>query len=273
MSNETQNYNAVAKTIPWPTMKVNAMRDQLKSVLPANMNIDFYCQSLAATLAIQQEKYKECNPLKLNYAMQRCAETGLLPDGKKATINPYKDDAKLIIMVGGFIDLLDAAGYRVQVENVYSGDSFKYTAGDNAGIHHNIDPFEDRGTYKGTYCILRQKSDNYVVVRELVSAKEMEKIKASAKTQNVWDGWADEKRKAAAIKRAAKRVSLNVQIEKAIEIDNSDYDLGKEKNITPSSVASTEPTSLLKELGLKKATEVEVPAETKAETEDDVFGK
>lgn len=256
MTTENQVSNAVAKTIPWPTQKVNAMREQLKSVLPSSMQLDFYCQSLAATLAIQQDKYRECNALKLNYAIQRCAEVGLLPDGKKAVINPYKEDAKLIIMVGGFIDLLDAAGYRVQVENVYSNDSFKYTAGDNAGIHHSIDPFSERGEYRGTYCILRQKSDNYIVVRELISQKEMDKIKASAKTQNVWDNWADEKRKAAAIKRAAKRVSLNVQLEKAIEIDNEDYNVGKEKNVTPAK--SQEPSDLMAELGLKKGTEVEV---------------
>lgn len=259
----TQKPNTPAKVVPWATATANAVRQQLERVLPKSMDIGFYLQSLTATLAIQEEKYRQCDRAKLFYAIQRCAEAGVLPDGRKAVINPYGSDAKLIIMVGGFVDKLDEAGYRVQVENVYSNDGFTYTAGDAPAIHHKIDPFGERGDYKGTYCILREKATEKIAVRELIGAKEMEKIKSCAKTKNVWEEWADEKRKAAAIKRTAKRINLTPALEKMIEIDNEDYDLVKEvKNVTPAEPpASEEPTRLLNALGLKKCSEIEHPKE------------
>ena len=250
-----QTSTTPVKKVSWATATAEGMREQLTKVLPQNITVDFYLQSLAATLAIQQDKYQNCDKMKLFYAIQRCAEAGLLPDGRKAAIIPYKDDAKLIIMVGGFVDKLDEAGYYVQPENVYANDGFSWIAGDNPSCNHKIDPFRDRGEYLGTYAIIRRKSDGAIVSRELISKDEMSKIRGSAKTKEVWDLWADEKCKAAVIKRAAKRLNLSPEVQKVIDVDNQDFDMDKAKNVTPSKM----PTDLMDKLGLKKGSEIPEP--------------
>ena len=173
-------------------------------------------------------------------------------------------------MFGAFVDKMDEAGYRVQAEQVYSEDQFTELAGDNPGIHHKINRFKPRGSYVGTYIILRAKKDGQVAVREFVSSDEMAKIRGCAQTDNVWQKWFDEKCKAAAIKRAAKRLSLSPEFEKMIDFDNEDNDPTGMKNITGSAFSSDpqdpkESSKLAAALNLKKGSEIEIPESTNKE--------
>lgn len=75
-------------------------------------------------------------------AVMRCAEIGLLPDGKQAAIVPFKVKGKptatLIPMIEGRIRLAKAAtpGLTLRVRVVYKDDDWKYSEGLTPILHH-----------------------------------------------------------------------------------------------------------------------------------------
>lgn len=67
-----------------------------------------------------------------------------------------------------------------------------------------MNPFAtDRGEVVGVYCIAKTASGD--VLADVMSRAEIDKIKAAAKTQNVWNSWYEEMAKKAIIKRASKQ--------------------------------------------------------------------
>ena len=80
----------------------------------------------------------ECTPASLDLAVLRCAEIGLLPDGRQAAIVPYKSTATLIPMIEGRIALARRAlpGLVLRARCVYRDDEFEHLEGSEPVLRH-----------------------------------------------------------------------------------------------------------------------------------------
>lgn len=93
-----------------------------------------------------------------------------------------------------------------KVELVYENDSFEWN-GPTSQPTHKADPFSDRGSVKGGYCIAKLPSGEFMT--EVMSVDEINKIRDTSKAfksgKGPWVNWYDEMAKKTILKRAFKQ--------------------------------------------------------------------
>lgn len=72
---------------------VSRKSDEFKAVLPAHITFEKFQRTLA-TAALSNPKLLECDRQSLLMAAMKCAQDGLLPDGREAVLTPFKNRAK-----------------------------------------------------------------------------------------------------------------------------------------------------------------------------------
>lgn len=180
------------------------------------------------------------NPALLFQAIYNTALTGL-------TLNPVLSYAHLIGYYGdnptiklmpdykGLIYLSGLAGAikDIQARIVYKGDEFKEVLGSNPQIIHN--PRYASKEVMGAYAIAFLNGGGFH--HEYMIKDEIDKVKALAKTQIVWNEHYPEMAKKTVIKRAYKTIpkskitgEVGEKIATAISLDNEDYFLGGGSN-------------------------------------------
>ena len=121
---------------------LNRMASQFKFALPKHMPPERFVRVVMT--AIQNEsKLLRCERGSLFNACMKCAQDGLLPDGREAALVPYQKRggpliAQYLPMVAGIRKKVRQSGmltdWNVQV--VQQGDEFEYELGDNPFIRH-----------------------------------------------------------------------------------------------------------------------------------------
>jgi recombination protein RecT len=182
-------------------------------------------------------------------AIRMCAQHGVTPDGNEATLQVYNSKVKgpngqdqwvkkvtYLPMIRGIVNRVMRSG-KIKLfyaEVVYEAETFKIdqTKGDRRPSH-DFDPMR-RGADKdivGAYSVAVY--DDGTTDCEPMSRAEIEKVKASAKTKNVWDGWFSEKAKVAVMKRHSKRLPLSAEdMDFILNRDETDFDQSP-RDVTP----------------------------------------
>jgi recombination protein RecT len=182
-------------------------------------------------------------------AIRMCAQHGVTPDGNEATLQVYNSKVKgpngqdiwvkkvtYLPMIRGIVNRVMRSGkirlFRAEV--VYEGESFTIDQTNGfARPVHDFDPMR-RGEDKdiiGAYSVAIY--DDATIDCEAMPRKEIEKVKASAKTKNVWDGWFSEKAKVAVMKRHSKRLPLSAEdMDFILNRDETDFDQSP-RDVTP----------------------------------------
>jgi recombination protein RecT len=178
-------------------------------------------------------------------AIRMCAGHGVIPDGVEATLQVYNAKVKIngreewikkvtyLPMIRGIQNRVMRSG-KVDLfyaEVVYENETFTIdtSQGDRRPVH-NPDWFNRGGDVVGAYSVV--KYSNGTIDCEPMSRSEIEKIKAVAKTKNVWDNWFEEKAKVAVMKRHSKRLPLSAEdLEFIMNREESDFD--QPRDVTP----------------------------------------
>lgn len=180
--------------------------------------------------------------------LRRCADYGVIPDGVQAVLQVYNTKIKLpsgeekwikkvtlLPMIRGIIERVQRSG-KVKIfyaEVVYDGEAFRIdqTHGDRRPAHE-FDPMR-RGADKdiiGAYSVAVYKDGTTDC--EVMPRDQIMKVRAVAKTKNVWDGWLPEKAKVAVMKRHSKRLPLSADdLEFILNRDETDFT--QMKDVTP----------------------------------------
>lgn len=183
-------------------------------------------------------------------AIRMCAQHGVTPDGNEATLQVYNSKAKgpngqeiwikkvtYLPMIRGIVNRVMRSG-KIKLfyaDVVYDLEDFTLdlSQGDRRPVH-NFDPMR-RGADKdviGAYSVAVY--DDGTIDCEPMPRNEIEKVKAAAKTKNVWDGWFSEKAKVAVMKRHSKRLPLSAEdMDFILNREETDFDQGPAKDITP----------------------------------------
>jgi recombination protein RecT len=164
-------------------------------------------------------------------AIQQCAQDGLYPDGKQAAFVKYGNRIQYLPMFMGILKKVRESGTLITItaKIVYERDKFKYWINqDGESFTHEPHLIEsEKGKPLFTYAqAIFRNGERYF---EIISEKDMMNIKGMSKARGgPWDGvFADEMRRKSVLKRLAKRLPMEPNIEAALDRDNEMYDLNK----------------------------------------------
>lgn len=168
-------------------------------------------------------------------ALLSCAADGLVPDGRKAVLTRYDEKTagrsvvRYLPMYQGMLEVAYRSGnfQSIEAQAVYKGDVFDCDLGDRAFIRHSR-PLESRlGEIVGAYAIAR--TVNGGVFREVAAREDLVRIRAVSRTprSGPYVDWPGEMARKGALRRLWKWLPKTPAMERLIEHDNVNYDLGR----------------------------------------------
>lgn len=225
-----------------PVQKANnlikAMGPEFGRVLPKILTPDRFCRVVLSAVnknqALAQALADTRNQASALGAFMKAAESGLEPDGRRATINCYKKstggyDITFIPMYQGLCELAMRSGQisNIHADKVCENDDFEWNTGK---ISHKINFKEPRGEAYAYYCVVTFKDGS--TKTEVMSKSEVEAVRdrssafqASKKYGKScpWITDFDEMAKKTVFRRCSKWIPLSPEVQKAFDFDNDDF--------------------------------------------------
>lgn len=204
--------------------------------------------------------------LSLYAAFHRCAQTGLVPDGREAAIVPFKGKAQFMPMVSGLCKLARNSGEikTINAQIVYKNDSYEHWI-DESGEHFKHVPARgDRGDVSLVYAFCQTKDDG--VFFEELNMADIDAIqKMSRADDGPWKGpFRTEMMRKSAIRRLLKyRVPSSTDVDDIIR--ENDEPMSVEPQAPPKAAETT--SSRLRDAVGSVQTTAEPVAETPEEQE------
>lgn len=225
---------------------------KLKSNLPASVDPKRFCAATMIAVQNNPDLLTKCTRESLFTAISKCAQDGLMPDGKEAAIIAYGSVATYQSMVYGVIKRIKNSGEYTTVfaEVVYPEDKWEYSIDDN-GKHfkHGPDLTAERTDSRilFAYAVVREKGNEDFNI-DVMTRAEIDKTRASSRTPNGpgWSKWWGEMAKKTVLRRLSKRVSTSSEFDKFTTQFDEEFDM-KEANKTK---AELKPSSSIDELSL-----------------------
>ena len=201
--------------------------DKLKAAMPSILTPERFVR-IALTAINKTPKLAECSQTSLLSCLMDLAQLGIEPDGRRAHLIPYGNQATLIMDYKGLIELGRRSGQLSlwRPELVCENDVFEYDKGQVT--QHKINFKEARGKPYAVYSYVKFKdgSEDW----EVMTIDEVESIRERSKAKNAgpWKTDYFEMAKKTVIRRHSKRLPLSAEFRDALE---KDFD--KMKDITP----------------------------------------
>lgn len=210
---------------------LEAARDRLAAALPKHLTPDKLIQ-LAASMAYKNPRLAQCDQGSILVALTTASSLGLditpgmnegalVPVWNKHT-NGYVCDFR--VMYQGIVKLLRQSGVvGVRSAVVREGDEFVYGYTPDLVMRH-LPALSDRGAVVGVYATATLPDGSRVL--EYMDRAEVEAIRARSQSPN--DGpwvtdWSEMARKTV-LKRLGKHGPRSVELQRAINHDNSEYE-------------------------------------------------
>lgn len=213
-------------------LESEATQSMMKNVSSQYMTEDRIAK--AALLALsRQPKLAQCTTVSFLTSMMKAAQLGLDFSGAtgQAYLIPFKQECTLIVGYQGMIEV----AYRsknveyIDAQLVYENDECVFNLGTDPKISH-VPCFDgDRGEVKFGYAVARLKGVSIPKI-ELMSKAEIMAIKARsrAKDSGPWRTDEPEMMRKTIIRRIFKYLPKTQDILTASEVDNMQYDYGKQ---------------------------------------------
>lgn len=211
---------------------------QFKAALPAQIPVERFVRVVQTAVASNLDLLN-CDRNSLYAAAMRCAQDGLLPDGREAALVKFGSNIRYMPMVGGIAKKARNSGEikTMNSEVVYERDHYRHWS-DEKGEHFEHEKARgDRGGVVLTYTYAITKEDGFYF--EEVDEIQMEAIeKCSKSSDGPWKGpFRDEMRRKSAIKRLAKyRLPSSADLDDVLRADDDMYDLSRSSESEPINV-------------------------------------
>jgi len=156
-------------------------------------------------------------------ALIRCAQDGLLPDGREAAFVRFGTDVVYQPMIGGFRKRAAEHGFSLVAYVVYSEDDFDYGFGEKPFVNHRPPKLDlVRGEPIGAYAVATDKHGNRYL--EVMSKQEIEEVRKSSRaaSNGPWvTFWGEMARKTVA-RRLFKQLPLGAMDERTVGMLEAD---------------------------------------------------
>jgi len=243
---------------------LDLMREELKNALPPQIPVDRFIRTTITAIQMNPDLL-ECDKRTLLSGLMKCAQDGLLPDGREAALVKYRNNkggfvtAQYLPMVGGLLKKARNSGEikEILAEAVYERDMFSYELGESPKITHKPYWGEDRGVVEAFYAIVKTKDGG--IYRKVLSKSDVDKIKAKSKARDngPWVDFYEQMGVKTAIKAVLKLCPQSSDLQGLIDYDNEKTGIETEREVKDvTNTVSGEPKDLMRELGLKTGKEM-----------------
>jgi recombination protein RecT len=120
----------------------------------------------------------------------KCAQDGLLPDGRQAAFVIYagkNPSIKYLPMIGGLRAIAAEYGWTLRTNVVYENDEFDYNEEPPTLRHRPVRPGGERGNLIAAWAIATHKDGRRL--QRVLHPAEIAKRRANARTDEVWKKW------------------------------------------------------------------------------------
>lgn len=267
---------------------LSKMQDQFKMALPPQVPVDRFVR-ITLTAIQQNPDLLAANRATLYGACMKCAQDGLLPDGREATLQvynvniagknqpaKYEKQAQYMPMTEGLMKKVrnsgEIANWSIQV--VKENDSFEYELGDNERIIHKP-ARKDRGPTVGAYSIVTFKTGEKS--REWMDIDQLNAIRARSKQPDSgpWKTDTDEMNRKTVARRHYKRLPKSTDLDGFMQKIDDLYDFDQQGTIktVQQEPAASLPSATKRPRGLQHVVDAGAPKEAAPiESEDPAAG-
>lgn len=231
--------NQVKQLAPIDALKkdIQLMSDQFGKALPSHIPAERFVRVIMTAVS-QNPDVALANRQSFMSAAMKCAQDGLVPDGREAALVHYKMKSGEVSvsyqpMVSGIIKRARNSGeignWSTQV--VKTNDEFDFELGDNEFMRHKP-ALSKRGDVMGAYSIVTLKDGTKS--REWMNIEEINAIRARSKSGDYgpWKSDFDEMCKKTVIKRHSKRLPMSTDLEEFLHQDDDIIDVGDKPVVT-----------------------------------------
>jgi phage RecT family recombinase len=226
----TMNEPIERQTIPLIEFRgqLEQRTDEFAAALPSHIKPEHF-QRVALTAVQVNPKLLTVERRSLLTALMRCAQDGLIPDGRQAALVIFNTRergpiAQYMPMVAGIRRLVQQSGEIVRFEQqiVYENEVFDFELGDDPYLHHRR-ALSERGPAMGAYSIaqFRDGSRSY----EWMSTEEIEQVRrvSRAAAEGPWVDWWSEMARKTVAKRHAKSLPMANDIDAVFARDDEAF--------------------------------------------------
>lgn len=174
-------------------------KQEIAAALPGNVTEARFVRATITAL-MQNPELAEAEPDSLFASVIKCAQDGLLPDGREAalvifrakdkTTDQWVKKAQYMPMIGGFRKIAADHGWAIRTDVVYEKDEFEYELGLEPKLVHRPAPLRtDRGQLVYAYAIGTHKDGRKEI--EVMGSEEIGKLRAVSKAaeRGPWVDW------------------------------------------------------------------------------------
>lgn len=240
MTNQTRALTPMART----QAMIAARKTELAKMLPEHVSIERMERAFNNAL-MRAPEIAECDPTSVYDSVMRCAQDGLIPDGREAAIVVFGGKngkkAQYMPMVDGLLKLMRQSKEILSVvaHCVFDGDDFEYRIEDGtARLNHVPDVFAaGNRAFKGVYAIAVMRSGEKVI--EVMGKHDVDKVRAVSRSGNAqygpWAQWYDRMAIKSVLRRLVRRLPSSSEMTSVIESIDRDIDarFDKARDITP----------------------------------------
>lgn len=219
----------VRQLTPYESIKQSlmAMQEQFSAALPPQVRPEKFLGVVLTGIRLNPQ-LQQADRTTLYGACLKCAQDGLLPDGREAALVMFGQNVQYMPMLGGMLKKVRNSGEvaKISVQVVYSNDLFDYSLGDDDRLTHKPATGE-RGEPVAAYAIAWLKDGSRYC--EVMSKDQIEKVRnvSRAKNNGPWRDWWDEMARKTVFRRLAKWLPQSTDLAQLLEHDNENYDLSQ----------------------------------------------
>lgn len=238
------------------------MTKQFAMALPPQIKPDRFIR-VAMTAIQQNSALLDADRQSLFGAIMKCAQDGLIPDGRDAALVCYGKTVQYMPMVGGVCKKARNSGEikTIGAEVVRENDEYDHWTDETGEHFKHRRASGDRGEVVKTYAYATTKDDGFFF--EEIDEEQMDAIRNVSKAKaGPWNGpFADEMRRKSAIRRLAKyRIPSSTDLDAIIRRDDELYDLNKEEREVKPSAKSSRLSQMISDDDKRSASPAEVQA-------------
>lgn len=210
-------------------------RQGIQSLLPAHVSPEQFTRT-AATALVADPELQNADRQSLVMSLIRCAQDGLVPDGREAAMVVYNTKqgdqwvkkAQYLPMVDGVLKRARQSGQVANITGkvVHMADKFDYWVDENGEHIEHRPAFENHGEIRLVYAFAKLTSGEIVV--EVMSRSEVEKVRdATAKKDRdgkpkvpaVWQKWFDRMALKTVLHRLARRLPCASELYSLLDVN------------------------------------------------------
>lgn len=207
---------------------IGQMEAQISRALPKSIPSERFVRT--AQMAVQNDLVVKAlnngaDRSSLYKAVEKCAQDGLVMDGREAALVPFGKQFQYMPMVAGILKKAFNTGEiaSISCHCVYENDYFSYELGDEEHIKHIPSDDDNPGKLIKVYAIGRLKSGG--VQRVVMNRRQVMKHKDVSKNGAIWKAWEEEMWEKTALKKLMKRMPQSSELERLWQQDNEGYEI------------------------------------------------